>query len=56
MEKDALDTENTPLDQIIKITPPQKRQKPKEKDDTFVIARRPRAAKSSAPGRNCRVL
>ncbi|XP_040194307.1 S-phase kinase-associated protein 2 [Rana temporaria] len=50
MEKDALDTENTPLDQIIKITPPQKRQKPKEKDDTFVIARRPRAAKSSAPG------
>ncbi|XP_018418974.1 PREDICTED: S-phase kinase-associated protein 2 [Nanorana parkeri] len=50
MEKDPLDTENTPLDQIMTMTPPQKRPRQKEKDDTFVIARRPRAAKISQPG------
>ncbi|XP_072272698.1 S-phase kinase-associated protein 2 isoform X1 [Pyxicephalus adspersus] len=50
MEKDPLDTENTPLDQIMTSTPLHKRQKQKEKDDTFVIARRPRASKISTPG------
>ncbi|KAM5191767.1 S-phase kinase-associated protein 2 [Mantella aurantiaca] len=49
METDPQDTENTPQDQIMMMTPPQKRQKPKERDDTFVIARRPRAAKISSP-------
>ncbi|XP_068127947.1 S-phase kinase-associated protein 2 [Hyperolius riggenbachi] len=50
MERDPQDTENTPQDQIMMMTPPQKHKKQKEKDDTFVIARRPRAAKTSPPG------
>ncbi|XP_066458525.1 S-phase kinase-associated protein 2 isoform X1 [Eleutherodactylus coqui] len=50
MEKDPQDTENTPQDQIIEMTPPLKRQKLKEKDDGFFIARRPRALRSSQPG------
>lgn len=50
MEKDPQDTENTPQDQIMQMTPPQKRQRQKEKDDGFFIARRPRTSRSSVPG------
>ncbi|XP_075698092.1 S-phase kinase-associated protein 2 [Rhinoderma darwinii] len=50
MEKDPQDTENTPQDQIMQMTPPQKRQRQKEKDDVFFIARRPRTSRSSQPG------
>ncbi|KAG8456712.1 hypothetical protein GDO86_002479 [Hymenochirus boettgeri] len=42
MEKELQDTENTPQDFIVKISPPHKRQKVKERDDGFFIARRPR--------------
>ncbi|XP_075049835.1 S-phase kinase-associated protein 2 [Mixophyes fleayi] len=50
MEKDPQDTENTPQDQIVKMTPPQKRQKKKEKEDLFIIARRPRTGRTCPPG------
>ncbi|KAG8599063.1 hypothetical protein GDO81_002862 [Engystomops pustulosus] len=50
IEKDPQDTENTPADQIMQMTPPQKRQKHKEKDDGFFIARRPRTPRVSQPG------
>ncbi|KAM3939311.1 S-phase kinase-associated protein 2 [Leptodactylus fuscus] len=51
MERDLQDTENTPQDQIVhNTTPPLKKQKQKEKDDGFVIARRPRTSRSSPPG------
>ncbi|KAM4706469.1 S-phase kinase-associated protein 2 [Discoglossus pictus] len=49
MEKDPPNTENTPVDQIIVMTPPHKRQRPKERDDVFVIARRPRASRVPPP-------
>uniref|UniRef100_A0A8C5LH15 S-phase kinase associated protein 2 n=1 Tax=Leptobrachium leishanense TaxID=445787 RepID=A0A8C5LH15_9ANUR len=42
MEKDPQDIENTPQEQVKKLTPPAKREAPKEKDDKFVLARRPR--------------
>ncbi|KAE8636487.1 hypothetical protein XENTR_v10003010 [Xenopus tropicalis] len=45
MEKDLQDTENTPQDYIVKASPPQKRPRPKERDECFVIARRPRVAR-----------
>ncbi|XP_063817049.1 S-phase kinase-associated protein 2 [Pseudophryne corroboree] len=50
MEKDPQDTENTPQDQIVQMTPPQKRQKKKEKDDLFIISRRPRTARACQSG------
>ncbi|KAM4052940.1 S-phase kinase-associated protein 2 [Anomaloglossus baeobatrachus] len=47
MEKDPQDTENTPQDQVVHMTPPRKRQRQKEKeDDRFFIARRARAART----------
>ncbi|XP_053556400.1 S-phase kinase-associated protein 2 [Bombina bombina] len=49
MEKDPQDLENTPQDQMIKMTPPHKRQNLKERDDVFVIARRPRQARALQP-------
>ncbi|XP_063312925.1 S-phase kinase-associated protein 2 [Pelobates fuscus] len=49
MEKDPQDTENTPRDLIMKMTPPQKRAAPREKDDTFVLARRPRFSRPVKP-------
>ncbi|XP_069819173.1 S-phase kinase-associated protein 2 [Dendropsophus ebraccatus] len=49
MERDPPDTENTPLDQILQMTPPQKRQKQKEKNDGFFIARRARTSRLSQP-------
>ncbi|XP_069602054.1 S-phase kinase-associated protein 2 [Ranitomeya imitator] len=49
MEKDPQDTENTentPQDQVVHMTPPAKRQKRKEKEDEgFFIARRSRASR-----------
>ncbi|OCU02597.1 hypothetical protein XELAEV_18008360mg [Xenopus laevis] len=45
MEKDLQETENTPQDYIVKATPPQKRQRPRDRDECFVIARRPRVAR-----------
>ncbi|XP_040276904.1 S-phase kinase-associated protein 2 [Bufo bufo] len=50
MEKDPQDTENTPQNQMMQMTPPQKRQKQKGKDDGFFIARRPRSSRISQPG------
>ncbi|XP_073537751.1 S-phase kinase-associated protein 2 [Phyllobates terribilis] len=48
MEKDPQDTENTPQDQIMHMTPPAKRPRRKEKDDEgFFIARRSRATRPS---------
>ncbi|KAM4808358.1 S-phase kinase-associated protein 2-like [Rhinophrynus dorsalis] len=47
MEKDPQDTENTPQDLIMKMAPPQKRQRIKERDEVFVIARRPRLARTT---------
>ncbi|XP_056402502.1 S-phase kinase-associated protein 2 isoform X2 [Hyla sarda] len=49
MEKDPQDTENTPQDQIMQMTPPQKRQRQKERDDCFFIARRPRTSRLPQP-------
>ncbi|KAM8960884.1 S-phase kinase-associated protein 2 [Pelodytes ibericus] len=57
MEKDPEDTENTPQARIIKMTPPLKRQKPKERDDdVFVIARRPRVIKVPPKAVSCEAL
>ncbi|MEE6458021.1 hypothetical protein FKM82_000151 [Ascaphus truei] len=50
MEKDPQDTENTPQALIMKITQPQKRQRVKEREEVFVIARRPRIIRAPQPG------
>lgn len=51
LKKEHLGSENTPQDLLISLSPPQKRQKVKEKDKDFVIARRPRLLREPESGR-----
>uniref|UniRef100_A0A8D0G3Y0 S-phase kinase-associated protein 2 n=1 Tax=Sphenodon punctatus TaxID=8508 RepID=A0A8D0G3Y0_SPHPU len=48
--KDKLGAENTPQELLVSLGPPQKRQRVKEKDKDFVIARRPRLFREAVPG------
>ncbi|XP_019387503.1 PREDICTED: S-phase kinase-associated protein 2 [Crocodylus porosus] len=50
LKKEHLGSENTPQDLLVSLSPPQKRQKVKEKDKDFVIARRPRLLREPESG------
>ncbi|XP_069483232.1 S-phase kinase-associated protein 2 isoform X2 [Ambystoma mexicanum] len=58
MDKELLDTENTPQEQILSSSPPQKRQRVAERDSdhTFMIARRPRQNREATRGVSWEVL
>ncbi|XP_074851764.1 S-phase kinase-associated protein 2 isoform X4 [Carettochelys insculpta] len=50
LKKENLGSENTPQELLMPLCPPQKRQKVKEKDKDFVIARRPRLLRETESG------
>ncbi|XP_005306969.1 S-phase kinase-associated protein 2 [Malaclemys terrapin pileata] len=50
LKKEKLGSENTPQELLVSLYPPQKRQKVKEKDKDFVIARRPRLLRETESG------